>query len=287
MPVSVFRDRRELSRSALKQHVGFEGDNDFRIARFSEKADLAHVVPGANYHSICLVERGGMIRIDRKEPTLGPGKIVVDPNWFEGTFTNDENTDWICAYVKTDCFDDFSREASGSDGAPLDRVSGLKDPRLALLIRSCADLLLGAPTSRLELDAWAQIFSSHLHQISPEVAPAKPQPATLSTGEAKTLLTLIEDELSEDVSLTSLSHKANIGKTRLCVGFRDVTGMSVHQYVLSRRLERARDLISRTKAPLSEIAYAVGFSSQSHMTSAFGKRFGFPPARYRAEIGKA
>ncbi len=286
MAVSVFRDHRELERSAIKQHSGLADGLDFGIARFSENADLAHVVPGGKYHTICLVERGAMIRLDRKEPILHPGKIVIDPNWFGGTFTNDQQTDWICAYVSAACFDQVCREHTDQDRVThLDRLAGVADPHIATLIRSCAASLLGSETSRLELDAWAQIFASYLFRTTAFSAMPSAAGAKLSERELKMLVQLIEDDLAEDVSLGALSERLKIGKTRLSRGFRDATGVSIHQYVLSRRIEEARALIDETHSSLSEIAYETGFSSQSHLTTVFRRRFGVTPGKYRSQNG--
>ena len=58
-------------------------------------------------------------------------------------------------------------------------------------------------------------------------------------------------------------------------------GSSPHQYVLDRRIARAREQLELGGDSLANIAYAFGFSSQAHMTSIFKKRIGVTPGRYR------
>ena len=53
---------------------------------------------------------------------------------------------------------------------------------------------------------------------------------------------------------------------------------------MQRRLERAKALMRRTNEPLAEIAYRVGFSDQSHLTSIFRRETGLTPGRYRAAL---
>jgi AraC-like DNA-binding protein len=65
--------------------------------------------------------------------------------------------------------------------------------------------------------------------------------------------------------------------------FKAATGMPPHRYGIERRLERAKQLLANSGDPLAEIAYAVGFASQSHMTDVFRVKLGVTPGRYRKE----
>ena len=63
--------------------------------------------------------------------------------------------------------------------------------------------------------------------------------------------------------------------------FRARTNLSPYQWVLERRLNSAERLIRSSAMSLAEVAFAVGISSQSHMTSFFKKRVGVTPAQLR------
>lgn len=58
-------------------------------------------------------------------------------------------------------------------------------------------------------------------------------------------------------------------------------GLTLHQYVLGQRLAKAHSLIVSTQLSMEEIASLCGFSSQSHLSSAFKKRFGVAPIQIR------
>ena len=71
---------------------------------------------------------------------------------------------------------------------------------------------------------------------------------------------------------------------RFLVDFKATTGQTPYQYVLSRRIARAQELLSAGEMPLAEVAYACGFASQSHMTDVFRQKLGVTPGRYRKEV---
>jgi AraC family transcriptional regulator len=90
----------------------------------------------------------------------------------------------------------------------------------------------------------------------------------------------IETYLGNDLSLTELSTVACLSSYHFGKMFKRSTGLSVHQYVIARRLERAKLLLSARKLPLVEIALAVGFQDQSQFTAVFKRRIGITPGAY-------
>jgi AraC family transcriptional regulator len=94
-------------------------------------------------------------------------------------------------------------------------------------------------------------------------------------------LDYIEAHLCEDVSLDAIAAAANLSTFRFARGFRKATGQPPHQYVIGRRLERAKELLRATEEEIGEVARRVGFASQSHFTAVFSRRCGLPPRRYR------
>ena len=62
---------------------------------------------------------------------------------------------------------------------------------------------------------------------------------------------------------------------------------SPHQYLLACRISKASRILAETELPISEVALATGFSSQSHFATAFKKKVGLSPKAYRHESGAA
>jgi AraC-like DNA-binding protein len=92
---------------------------------------------------------------------------------------------------------------------------------------------------------------------------------------------MIDDDPAALITLTDLAEASGLGRFQLLRGFARATGLTPHAYIVQRRVEFARRLID-AGTPLADAAAASGFSDQSHMTRAFGKRFGWTPGAYAA-----
>lgn len=97
------------------------------------------------------------------------------------------------------------------------------------------------------------------------------------------VLDYIEVSLDEDLSLNTLAALAGLTTFHFARAFKKATGQSPRQYVLERRMARARTCLETTDLSLAEIAYSSGFSSQAHMTDVFRRRLGITPGKYKTQ----
>ena len=84
-------------------------------------------------------------------------------------------------------------------------------------------------------------------------------------------------------SLEDLAAQAGVTPSHFCRIFKKACGVSPHQYVMKARLDRAQELLSQSDTPLSLIAEALGFTSQSHFTRAFRQFTGRTPSEFRRQ----
>ena len=87
--------------------------------------------------------------------------------------------------------------------------------------------------------------------------------------------------LSEDISFSSIADTVGVHPVYIARQFRKHYHCTLGEYVRRLRVEAASREISETHAPFSEIASAVGFYDQSHMTNVFKRLTGMTPAQYR------
>jgi len=95
----------------------------------------------------------------------------------------------------------------------------------------------------------------------------------------------IEKQLAEKLSVPELAQQVGISPYHFVRLFKQTTGLTPHQYLLSRRIERARRLLEDENLSIAVIAVDTGFASQSHLTELFRREFGITPAVYRSRHG--
>jgi AraC-like DNA-binding protein len=91
----------------------------------------------------------------------------------------------------------------------------------------------------------------------------------------------IEAHLEENISIQTLAGIAGLSMYHFARAFKKSEGMTPHEYLIQRRVRRAKDLLAGTDLPLSEIALASGFSDQSHCARRFREHVGVTPSSYR------
>jgi AraC family transcriptional regulator len=106
----------------------------------------------------------------------------------------------------------------------------------------------------------------------------------LASRPLKRVIEYINEHLQDELSLVELSRIAKLSPHHFATGFKASTGISPHSYVIERRISRARDLLLRKEKSISEIALAVGFSSQSHLTANFRRTTGVTPRKFRDSL---
>jgi AraC family transcriptional regulator len=90
------------------------------------------------------------------------------------------------------------------------------------------------------------------------------------------------EHLSERVLVADLAKQAGLSANYFALCFTEFTGQSPHRFVLTLRLERAAQLLSRSESRLADIAHDCGFASQQHLSNAVRRHLGTTPSRYRA-----
>jgi AraC family transcriptional regulator len=160
-------------------------------------------------------------------------------------------------------------------------VAEVSDPLLAHLLHGLREVLRMSPESQ-------GVYGAPLgHALATHLLAHYGSSETLATGGALPVSRLrriaehIDRNLDGPLSLQELSALAGLSVFHFARTFKERTGLSPHQYVLRRRVERAKELLSDSRASLAEIALRCGFSHQSHFTRAFHQLSGMTPTRWR------
>jgi len=98
---------------------------------------------------------------------------------------------------------------------------------------------------------------------------------------------LADGRYFELLTVADLARAAGLSPAHFSREFRRTFGEPPHQYLLTRRLERAAALLRDTDRSVTEICFAVGLASVGSFTTSFRRVYGVPPLAYRAAFPPA
>ncbi len=101
------------------------------------------------------------------------------------------------------------------------------------------------------------------------------------SGPVMRCLNYMESHFNEKITVKQLAEYAGMHPGYLSAVFKKEKGMTIMEYLTSRRIEVACSLLARTKYTYAQIAYSLAFCSQSHFCTIFRKRTGYTPHQYR------
>lgn len=117
---------------------------------------------------------------------------------------------------------------------------------------------------------------------------ARPVPAQVADARAlDTARAALAEAPARPWTLTELAARAHLAPRTFTRRFRDETGTSVHRWLVTERLERARALLESGDLPVAAVAQAVGFTSPVTFRQQFVAHVGVPPAQYRRTFAGA
>ena len=159
----------------------------------------------------------------------------------------------------------------------------MRDPQLENVAWALkAEIESGYPTGRVYRESLALAAATRLVRAHSSAA----RVPDLRTGRMpdrmmRNVLAYVEEHLDREMSLAELASVAGLSVTHFRSLFRESAGLPVHQYVIRRRLERAKSLLGETELPISRIAAETGFSHQSHLARHMRRVLGVSPRALR------
>jgi AraC-like DNA-binding protein len=98
---------------------------------------------------------------------------------------------------------------------------------------------------------------------------------------------LMDARYRDPLDVPTLARAARLSPAHFSREFKRTFGETPHQYLLTRRLERAAELLRNTDRSVAETCFAVGLASVGSFTTSFRRAFGMTPTVYRASFPPA
>jgi AraC family transcriptional regulator len=148
--------------------------------------------------------------------------------------------------------------------------------KLATLLES------GYSDHRQYLDALGVVLAHELMRINAATHGAEAQlSGGLAAWQRRKALAYIEEHLAEPISLDALAQLVGLSACYFCRAFRQSLGMPPQRYQLSQRIERAKTLLAKRAASVTDVSLAVGYNDTSAFCTAFRRVTGLTPSAYR------
>jgi AraC-like DNA-binding protein len=218
--------------------------------------------------------------------TMSPGVLLVSPPDTDCDFISDGTSHVLTVAIPKAHVEDFMRDSGAR--VEVRREETFREPRLARqLIRLWHTLTDDAPAGRLfadqvmrgVLDTLARRTESHLHTSVRERYARERLPAHT----IRRLRDFVESCIADDLDVTLMASVAALSPAHFARAFAATVGVTPFEYVMTRRLARAHELLERTDRSALDIALAVGFKTPSHFASRFRREFGFSPREIRPD----
>ncbi len=95
------------------------------------------------------------------------------------------------------------------------------------------------------------------------------------------VMKIINDHLDNpELKVEMLAEEVGLSRAQLHRRLKELTGISSGEFIRNIRLKKAAELLAERKVNISQVAYMVGFSSQTHFSTAFRKFYGVSPTEY-------
>lgn len=157
-----------------------------------------------------------------------------------------------------------------------------------------ADAYLGKPFNIDELELLAAMLIENRLRMKGKYSGAQDTDGKIAAPEMKgndqALMDRILKEIDEHIedpefNVEKLADEVGVSRTHLHRKLKDLIGMTPSDYIRNIRLKRACELLRRGDIEVTQIAYKIGFTSQSHFSTHFKRYTGFSPSEYRSKAG--
>ena len=124
-------------------------------------------------------------------------------------------------------------------------------------------------------------FAKRILKKSISLVPDKDFPGTEKLNKA---IGYIREHCTENFSRQTVAEVIDCSPSHLSRIFSNVTGHTFKEVVLKYKMEKAKEILGRSKYSITEIAYEVGYNDPNYFSATFKRVVGITPSRYRSKI---
>jgi AraC family transcriptional regulator len=287
-PLAALRKFVPFETAAASNGLGWAG---LEAARYRASPASEINYPAITHHRLVLFDRPpeelDLLYEGVKRHVPPPaGSISVVPAGAPSLWRWSGSKDSLHVYLEPGLVARVAAEAFGLDPARLrvPPLDGLDLPHLRAAMRAVdAELTAGGAGGRLAAESLANVLAVHLirHVVAPR-RPARGSDGALPRGKLRAVVEYVEEHLDAGPTLEQMAAVAQLSPYHFARQFKAAIGLPPHQYVIARRVERAKQLLQEDgDFSLAQVAAHAGFSDQSQFSHHFKRLVGVTPGRFR------
>jgi AraC family transcriptional regulator len=194
--------------------------------------------------------------------------------------------DWVHYHIPRSTLDAFTEDAERPRIEHLQCVHGSVDRVLQQMTQMVIPSLQDPHTfCALFLDYFRLLFCAH---VATKYVPAcRPQDAFrggLAPWQRKRVEDLFRENLDGNLRLSTLADACGLSVSHFARSFRRTFATSAHRYLILERIKKAKELLTTSNLPLSEVGLESGFSDQAAFSRTFKAALGASPGKWQREV---
>jgi AraC family transcriptional regulator len=216
-----------------------------------------------------------------------PGDLVITPTGGDNAFRQHDPTETLSCCLCPGRLQSLAEQEWEVNGSLVEITAGFhRDAELWTLgQRLAASLRSPISGSRLFAETLVtQIAIELLRNFSSLPRQGEAPAEKLTDPRLRRVIEYLQGSFSEEISLDGLAGVAGLSPNYFLHAFKQTTGKTPHRYLTELRIAKACELLENPHRSIVDISLAVGFSSQSHLTTVFRRFMKTTPAAYREEV---
>jgi AraC family transcriptional regulator len=211
--------------------------------------------------------------------TVHPGELCFSPARDQVTLRMDSTHRYVRTWLEPASFDQLISYGESPRGVRLRSTTVMNSPELASLLNVLASEAKRQNPGGLAVVRAISAAIGHLlvRKAGIDSPAEKPSRGGLSPRARRRALEKIDADLGSRLTIDCLAKEVGLSPTHFARAFKTSFGRAPHQFLLERRLERARRELEVPSASLSAVALRWGFADQAHFTRLFKRAFGVTP----------
>jgi AraC family transcriptional regulator len=220
----------------------------------------------------------------RRSEAMSAGTVAICEVDRERSFDMRNDANFAVVLVRNEALELVGRD--GSVGGELQPNDVLEDQTLRRLMTVLVEEKRnGFKSGAFFLDGVATALASYLvHHYSTMPLGKVSVRGGMAPAILRRCIEFMESRLEGDLKLGDLAREAGLSTSHFVRSFRESTGKTPYQFVLHRRVERARALMRDPRVSLTEVALASGFADQHHLANVFRRMTRMTPSSYRRSL---